>query len=73
MTFIGCNSNLGMQKNYASATWDIFDFSSETPERNSTKHNGQQDLNVLYQVCVFGPISMQKWQPWQIHKYTWAP
>ena len=33
--------------------WDIFDFSSETDERNSTKLDRKQDLNVLYQVCVF--------------------
>ena len=33
--------------------WDIFDFSSETAERNSTKLNRKQDLNALYQVCVF--------------------
>ena len=33
--------------------WDIFDFSYETAERNSTKLDRQQDLNVLYQVCVF--------------------
>ena len=33
--------------------WDIFDFSSETAERNSTKHDRKQDLNNLYQVCVF--------------------
>ena len=32
---------------------DIFDFSSETAERNSTKLDRKQDLNVLYQVCVF--------------------
>ena len=32
--------------------WDIFDFSSETVERNSTKLDRKQDLNVLYQVCV---------------------
>ena len=32
--------------------WDIFDFSSETTERNSTKLDRKQDLNVLYQVCV---------------------
>ena len=34
--------------------WDIFDFSSETAEWNSTKLDRKQDLNVLYQVCVFG-------------------
>ena len=32
--------------------WDIFDFSSETAERNSTILDRKQDLNVLYQVCV---------------------
>ena len=32
---------------------DIFDFSSETAERNSTKLDRKQDLNVLYQVSVF--------------------
>ena len=33
--------------------WDIFDFSSETAEGNSTKIDRTQDLNALYQVCVF--------------------
>ena len=33
--------------------WDIFNFSSETSERNSTKLDRKQDLNVLYQVWVF--------------------
>ena len=33
--------------------WHIFDFSSETAERNSTKLDRKQDLNALYQVCVF--------------------
>ena len=33
--------------------WDIFDFSSETAEWNSTKLDRKQDFNVLYQVCVF--------------------
>ena len=32
--------------------WDIFDF-SETTKRNSTKLDRKQDLNILYQVCVF--------------------
>ena len=34
-------------------SWDIFDFSSETTERNSPKLDRKQDLNALYQVCVF--------------------
>ena len=33
--------------------WDIFDFFSETAERNSTKLDRKQDLNDSYQVCVF--------------------
>ena len=33
--------------------WDIFDFSSETAGRNSTKLDRKQDLNILYQVCIF--------------------
>ena len=33
--------------------WDIFDFSSETAERNSMKLDRKQDLNVIYKVCVF--------------------
>ena len=33
--------------------WEIFDFSSETAERNSTTLDRKQDLEVLYQVCVF--------------------
>ena len=32
---------------------DIFDFSSETAERNLTKLDSEQDLNTLYRVCVF--------------------
>ena len=36
-----------------SSTFHIFDFSSETAERNSTKLDKKQDLNVFYQVCVF--------------------
>ena len=31
----------------------IFDFFSETAQQNSTKLDRKQDLNVLYQVCVF--------------------
>ena len=33
--------------------WYIFNFSSETAERNLTKLDRKQDLNVLYQDCVF--------------------
>ena len=47
--------------------WDIFDFSSETTEKNSTKLDRKQDLNVLYQVCVFfGPIGKTRWPPWPL-------
>ena len=33
--------------------WDIFDFSPETSERNSTKLDRKQDLNILFQGFVF--------------------
>ena len=33
--------------------WDIFNFSPETDERISKKLDRKQDLNALYQVCVF--------------------
>ena len=38
--------------------WDIFDFFSETAERNSTKLDKKEDLNVFCQVCVF-------WTDWK--------
>ena len=37
----------------ASVNFHIFDFSSETAEQNSMKLDRKQDLNALYQVCVF--------------------
>ena len=47
--------------------WDIFDFFSETAEQNSTanqrKLDRKQDLNVFYQVCVFGLIGKTRWKP----------
>ena len=43
-----------------SLTFHIFDFSSDTAERNSSKLNRKQDLNLLYQVCVLGPIGKNK-------------
>ena len=49
-----------------SLTFHIFDFSSETAERNSTKLYRKQDLNILYQVCVFGPIGKTRWPPWPL-------
>ena len=46
--------------------WDIFDFSSETAEWNSTKLDRKQDLNVIYQVCVFCLIGKTRWPPWPL-------
>ena len=37
----------------SSLTFHFFDFSSETAEWNLTKLDRKQDLNILYQVCVF--------------------
>ena len=67
--------------------WDIFNFSSETAERNSTKLDRKQDLNVFYQVCVFRADRKKKmaalasdwlrhfqllvWNRWTEFKETW--
>ena len=67
--------------------WDIFDFSSETPERNLTKLDRKQDLNVLYQVSVLRADGKNKmaalasdwlrhfrlllWNCWTEFKETW--
>ena len=37
--------------------WDIFDFSSETAERDSKKFDRKQDLNIFYQVVFFSLMS----------------
>ena len=46
--------------------WDIFHFSSETAEQNSTKLGRKQDLNVLFQVCVFRVDRKKRWPPWPL-------
>ena len=50
-----CFSGQSKKKNRMTAQplicWDIFDFSSETTERNPTKLDRKQDLNVIYQTC----------------------
>ena len=67
--------------------WDIFDFSSDTAERNSMKLYRKQDLKVLYQVCVFRADRKNKmaalasdwlrhfqlllWNRWTEFKETW--
>ena len=67
--------------------WDIFDFSVETAERNSTNLDRKQDLNALYQVCVFSGHRKNKmaalasdwlrhfrlllWNRWMEFKETW--
>ena len=47
--------------------WDIFDFSSETTERNSAKLDRKQALNAFYHVCVFqANLEKTKWPPWPL-------
>ena len=56
--------------------WDICDLSSETAERNSTKLDRKQDLNVLYQVCVFlGRSEKQDGRPglWLAETFSTSP
>ena len=69
-----------------SLTSHIFDFFSETAERNSTKLDRKQDINVLYQVCVFRVDRKNKmaalasdwlshfrllWNRWTVFNETW--
>ena len=65
----------------------IFDFSSETAEQNSTKLDRKQDVNALYQVCVFQADLKNKmavlasdwlrhfqlllWNRWTVFNETW--
>ena len=56
--------------------WDIFDFSSETAERNSTKLDRKQDLNVLYQFfCFSGRSEKQDGRPdhWLAEAFSTSP
>ena len=46
--------------------WDIFDFFIETAERNSTNLDRKQDLNALYQVCVFRADRKNKMAAWRL-------
>ena len=46
--------------------WHVFVFSFETAERISSKLNRKQDLNVLFQVCIFWPIRKTRWPPWTL-------
>ena len=50
--------------------WDILDFSSETAERNSTKLDRKQDLNVLYQVSVFRADRKNNLIGWDIFDFS---
>ena len=70
-----------------SLTFHIFNFSSETAEQNSTKLDRKQDINVLYQVCVFradwknkmaaltsdwlGHFPLFLWNHWTEFNQTW--
>ena len=55
-------------------SWDIFDFSATT-WRNSTKFDWEQDLNVLYVVCVFGRSENQDGCPvlWLAETFSTSP
>ena len=54
----------------SSLTFHILDFSSETTERISTKHDRKKNLIVLYQACVFpGSSEKQDSRPgWSVKK-----
>ena len=47
----------------SSLTFQIFDFFSETAERNSTNLDRKKDITVFYQVCVFRDDPKNKMAP----------
>ena len=58
-----------------SLTFHIFNFSSDTIEKNSTKLDRKQELNILYQVFFFGSIGKTRWPPlpligWDIFDFS---
>ena len=44
--------------------WDIFNFFSSTTEQNLTVQDRDEDLNVLYQNCVFWADRKPRWPSW---------
>ena len=58
-----CDHALSVVCRPLSLTFHIFDFSSETAGLNSTKLDRKQDLNVLYQFCVFWSLEKQDDRP----------
>ena len=48
-----CDHALSVVPPSSVVNFSHFDISSETTDKNSTKLDRKQDLNVLYQVCVF--------------------
>ena len=44
---------MGLKSNAHYKSLNVFNFSSETSERNTRKIDKKQDINMLYQVCVF--------------------
>ena len=55
--------------------WNLFDFSTDNAERNSTKHKGKQDINVHYHVCVLGRSGKQDDRPslWLADTFSISP
>ena len=58
-----------------SLTFHIFEFYSETAERNSMKLHRKRNLNVLYQVCVSGWLEKQDGRPglWLAETFSTSP
>ena len=61
-----CHSTRPSSVRPSSINFHIFDFSSETAERNSTKLDRKQVLNALYQVCVFRADRKNKMAAWSL-------
>ena len=58
-----CLSDRSEKQDCRPRLWLTF-LASVTAEQNSTKLDRKQDLNALYQVCVYGAIGEKRWPLW---------
>ena len=55
-----CDHTLSVFRRPSVVNFHIFDFSSETTKQNLKEVDKKQDLNVLYQLCVFRAVRKNK-------------
>ena len=61
-----CDHALSVVRRPSVVNFSHFDYSSETTEQNSMKLDRKQELNILYQVCVFRVDRKTRWPLWPL-------